>query len=187
MAGTDVPASLLRRRANHRDRQSQREAERLDSIRKEFEDKEQELKDRERKLEDSERQWLADRAKLEADKRRSRRMLWLVAALAVIVASILGSALASIPFWIVVIEALGGVAFGCEGVRWVTSPAVSAREFILAMVATLAWTVLGSILGLVLTQSTGAHPAPRPVSSTASSATRVAAGQSVNWPSRGLY
>jgi hypothetical protein len=77
--------------------------------------------------------------------------------------------------------AVGWAAIGCEGTRYVMTPAAKAWYFILTVSATILWTVLGSVLGVGLAQSATARPAPtvRPTAASVSVTGRPDPGQNL--------
>jgi hypothetical protein len=108
-------------------------------------------------------------ADLERSRQRWRRGCGLVGSLAVIALGIVLSAFLWAPVWVVAGAAVGWVAIGCEGSRWLRDPNVKALGFLLALGATIAWAVLGSIIGVALSQSATAHPTTPTVKPSAAS------------------
>jgi DNA-binding HxlR family transcriptional regulator len=156
--GKDLPAALARRQALHRSRRAWRMEQQAEEDRK--------TTDSERRARAGESDQLRkEYARLKVQNRHLRRLYCLSLALAVIGAGVAISALAGAPVWVVIVAAVGWSAIGLEGARWLKKPEVSAAGFILALGATIAWTVLASVLGIALSGSGSHHisdPSVRP-------------------------
>jgi DNA-binding HxlR family transcriptional regulator len=145
--GKDLAAALARRQAVRRNRRAWRMAEQAEETRKETDN---ERRARAREVDQLRKEF---GLLLKAQNRQWRRLYCLSLALAAIAFGIAFSALAGAPFWVVVVAAVGWIAIGIQGIRWLRKPKVSAVGFILATGATIAWTVLASVLGIALSQS----------------------------------
>jgi hypothetical protein len=150
--GKDTAAELLRRRAIRRDRQAWRIATEVEETRKGV----------------GAAAGLVDRLKADNDRlmariQRLHRAFWLSAAEVVIAIGIVISALAGVPVWVVIGSAVGWAGIGFEGLRFLKDPAVSALRFILAIGATISWTLLGSVAGLALSPTPAPHSMRDPV------------------------
>jgi len=157
--GNDTAAELLRRRAIRRDRQVWRIATEVEEARKEAY--------RWREAADLADRLKADNEDLRTENQRLRRVFCLSATEVVIAIGVALSALAGAPVWIVVGSALGCAGVGFEGVKWVRDPTLSAMRFILAIGATISWTLLGSVVGIALSPMPAPHSMRDPVAVTA--------------------
>lgn len=157
----DGPAKLLRHRALRRERRVRTMA--AEAAAAEAESAEG---DTQRDGGDSERNQVTD---LKRSRQRWRRGCGLLGSLAVIALSIVLSAFLWAPVWVVAGAVFGWFAIAFEGSKWLRDPNVKALGFLITLGATVAWTVLGSIIAIVLSQAATAHPAAPAVKPSAAS------------------
>lgn len=136
MSSSDVPAELLRRRARRRSLLVQQREQQVDAMTQEMGDRVQEA---EKQVQN-----------LQAANVRMRRTTWLLIVF-VIMASMVGAAAAlSAHLWLVVGGAVLCIAVGSEGYRWSYQPDVRPRLFIIGIVATVSWVILGGVIPMML-------------------------------------
>jgi hypothetical protein len=104
-----------------------------------------------------------DNERLKAENRRLHRVVGLSTSICLFVVVILIFMYMGAPLWAVIGAFVGLAAIGFEGVKWLRDPNVSASRFIFAMGATIAWTLLAGILGVVLSASAAPHTARDPL------------------------
>ena len=147
----DGPAKLLRHRALRRECRAQSKYDQAAAAEERTAERESERHQRAAEREELNR--------LQLTSQRWRRGCGLLGSLALIGLGIVLSAFMGVPLWVVIGAALGWAAIGLEGLRWLMNPTAKALGFVLAVGATIAWTVLGSVLAIILSQS-AATPAP---------------------------
>jgi hypothetical protein len=139
----DVPAELLRRRAIRRDWQVQRREHQVNAMT-------QEMDDRVHQAEKLAKSLQTENVNLQAANIRIRRKIWLVITL-FIIASMVGTAAAlGAHLWLVVGGAILWVAVGSEGFRWSYQQDVRPLLFIIGIIATISWVVLGGVIPMML-------------------------------------
>ena len=129
--------------------------EQLEATMKELQNLRHEIEERENRLQE-------DNDRLKAENQRLHRTMGLAASVGISVTIILFCMYFGISLWAVLAAFVGLVAISLEGLKWLGDPGVSASKFIFAMGATIAWTLLAGILGLVLSASPPPHPARAP-------------------------
>lgn len=136
MSSPHVPAELLRRRALRRSLLVEQREQQVDAMTQEMGDRVQEAE--------------AQVKNLQAANVRMRRSTWLLIVL-VIMASMVGAAAAlGAHLWLVVGGAVLCVGVGSEGYRWSYQPDMRPRLFIIGIVATVSWVVLGGVIPMIL-------------------------------------
>lgn len=136
LSSPDVSSELLRRRANRRDWQAQRREQYVNARAQEMDERVQESQ---RRFED-----------LHAANVRLRRTLWLVVALVALTSSVAAAGLAGAGVWLITGGAVLVAAVGFEGLRWRRQPEVKAGWFVISIVITFLWVLLGAVISLAL-------------------------------------
>jgi hypothetical protein len=94
---------------------------------------------------------------LKVENQRLRRAVYLSASLVVLAVGIVVGARMRAPTWAIIGACVAWAAICIEGIKWVKDTSVSALGFILAVGATVAWTVLAGVLAIVFSQSAAPH------------------------------
>ncbi len=143
LTSPDVPSELLRRRANRRDWQVQRREQHVNARAQDMDDR---LHEAEKRAEDLH----AANVHLQADRARTQRTLQLVVALVSLASTVAAAAASGARVWLVVGGGVLVAAVGFEGIRWRQQPEVETVRFVIGIVITFLWVLLGAIISLAL-------------------------------------
>jgi hypothetical protein len=162
----DFSAALAQHRARRRNRQVARKLEQVNARESELQAL---VADAELR---GQRKESLKRAEAEARNKQWQYRYFLTVALGFAGLGIVLSAFLGGSALVVGVATAAWIGCAAQGIRWLgKKPTETPWLFVAGIVATIAWTVLGSLLGVTLARPAAAHPAPgRPVSNVSSPA-----------------
>ena len=152
----DFSAALAQHRARRRNRQVARKLEQVNARESELQAL---VADAELR---GQREESIKRVEAEARNKQWQYRYFLTVTLGIAGLGIVLSAFLGASTLVVGVATVAWIGCAAQGIRWLgKKPTETPWLFVVGVVATIAWTVLGSLLGVTLTRPTAAHPAPR--------------------------